>query len=142
MYATVQDCIERRGKDAIRLLEDVKGAEQPAYTGLEAALADASAEIDAYLGARHRLPLGPVPELVRRLCVEIGVYRRSEDAGILTDERSKRYGDAIRLLKDIAAGKASLGMADPDPPARAERPAVRVASSPRVLTRHATRGVL
>ena len=142
MYASLQDCIDRRGGDAVLLLQDVKGADPPAYTELETALRDASEEIDAYLGSRHGLPLDPVPELVRRLCVEIAVYRRSEDAGILTNERSRRYDDAVRLLKDIAAGRASLGAEDPDPPTEAAGQVVAVDSDPRVLSRETLRGIV
>ena len=142
MHATVQDCIDRRGGKAIRLLADVKGADPAAYTLLEKALVDASEEIDAYVGARHELPLEPVPTLVVRLCVEMAVYRRSEGAGLRTKERRQRYDDAVRLLRDIQSGRASLGVRDPDPPAAAESPAVEFSGPGRVMTRESLRGIL
>ncbi len=142
MYATVTDCIARLGAEAVLLLEDVKGAGTPAYSQLESALADASEEIDAYIGARHELPLDPPPRLLVRLCVEIAAYRRSNGLGQSTDDETRRYEGAVRLLKDIAAGKASLGAADPDPPAAAESPGVLAEAAPRVFERAAAKRML
>ena len=142
MYASIQDCIDRRGEESLRELADDPHAHALAWSGLEAALDDATDEIDAYVGARHELPLDPVPRVLQRLCVEIGIYRRADSADRGTEEMRKRYEDAIRLLKDIQSGRASLGVADPDAPARAESPAVSIDSSPRVMTRESLRGVL
>lgn len=142
MYASVQDCIDRRGEENLRPLADDPHAETLAWDELEAALEDASDEIDAYVGARRELPLDPVPRVLQRLCVEIGIYRRADSADRGTEEMRRRYGDGIRLLKDIQAGKASLGPADPDPPARAESPAVSVESNPPVMARKGLQGVL
>lgn len=143
-YATVQDCIDRRGgEEPLRELADDPHADTLAWGALERALEDASDEIDAYVGARHDLPLDPVPRLLVRLCVDIGVYRRAADADQSTDERRRRYEDALGLLRDFQAGRASLGAADPDPPAEAEAPAVTVdAAGPRVMTRQSLRGML
>lgn len=140
MYASVDDVENRLGGDAVAMLSDVKGGSS--HTLLEQALRDASEEIDAYIAARHPLPLDPVPKLLVRLCVEIAVYRRSEDAGLSTDERAKRYEAAVRMLRDISAGRASLGSADPDPPAKAAGPVAQAQSAPRVLEREDTRGML
>ena len=142
MYASVQDCIDRRGEESLRELADDPHADALAWSALEEALDDATDEIDAYVGARHELPLEPVPRVLKRLCVEIGVYRRADAAAQSTKEMRTRFEDGIRLLKDIQSGKASLGIADPDPPARAESPAVSVESSERAMTRKGLQGVL
>ena len=142
MYATVQDCVDRRGEESLRELADDPHADTLAWSGLEEALGDASDEIDAYIGARHELPLEPVPRVLQRLCVEIGIYRRADSADRGSEEMRKRYEDGIRLLKDIRSGKASLGIADPDPPARAESPSASFDAPARVLTRDSLRGVL
>ena len=142
MYATVQDCIDRRGEEGLRELADDPHADELAWSSLELALADASDEIDAYVGAQHALPLDPAPRLLVRLCVEIGVYRRAAEADVGTDKRRQRYEDALALLKNIEAGKASLGAGDPDPPAEADDPAVEFVSAPRELTRESLRGLV
>ena len=136
-YATVQDCIDRSGGRAVERLQDGDGANKP----LERALDDASDEIDMYLGARHQLPLDPVPRALLRLCVEIALYRAAADAARLTDEARQRYEDAIRLLKDIEAGKASLGSRDPDPPAQADSAGASFEAPERVMTRESLRGL-
>lgn len=141
-YATVQDCIDRLGSEAVLLLADAKGADPPAYEALETALVDAAAEIDAYVGARHEVPLDPVPVLAKRLSVDIAAYRRSPSAGPATKEREKRYEDAVRLLRDVADGKVSLGARDPDPPAESDGAAVSIEAAPRVMTRTGLRGIL
>lgn len=142
MYASVQDCIDRRGEESLRELADDPHADTLAWSGLEEALEDAGDEIDAYIGARHRLPLEPAPRVLTRLCVEIGVYRRADTAARSTDEMRARFGDCIRLLKDIQSGKASLGIADPDPPAEADSPSVSVEAAPRALTRRSLEGIV
>ena len=142
MYATAQDCIDRRGEEALRELADDPHADPLAFDALEVALGDASDEIDAYVGARHSLPLEPVPRLLQRLCVDIGIYRRAESADQATAEQRTRYEDGIRLLRDIQSGRASLGVSDPDSPASAADPGVQFQADPRVLTRESLRGIL
>lgn len=142
-YATVADCIARRGEDAVRMLADDPHTDgTPAYTALEAALGDASSEIDSYIAARHPLPLDPVPQLLVRLTVDIGIHLRAASEDVGTEERSRRYENAVRTLKDIAAGRASLGAADPDPPAAGEAPSVEFDATPRVMTRDSLRGLV
>ena len=137
-YASVQDCIDRRGERAVGVLRDPEGTDGP----LERALADAAAEIDAYIGARHDVPLDPVPAIVQLACVDIGMYRAASDAARLTDEARRRYDDASRLLRDVARGVISLGARDPDPPASATSPAVLLDAPPRVMTRKSLKGIL
>lgn len=141
-YATVRDCLDRQSEDSLRELADDPQAETLAWSALERALEDATDEIDAYVGARHDLPLETVPRLLVRLCVEIGVYRRALHSDARIEENRRRYEDAVRLLDSIRSGGAGLGVADPDPPAEAESPAVSVESAPRVMTRRSLRGIL
>jgi len=143
-YATVADCTARRGAAAVRLLADNPHASgEPSYTALEACLEDAASEIDSYLAVRHALPLpAPVPRLLVRLNVDIGIHLRSASADVRTNERKERYETAIATLRDLAAGRSSLGAADPDPPAPAAGPAVQFDAAPRVMTRDSLRGVL
>ena len=54
-----------------------------------------------------------------RLAVDIAVYRLAAEADTGTDERRKRYQDAVALLERIASGEASLGLPSPGAPSRA-----------------------
>lgn len=137
-YATVSDCTARRGSRAVEVLQDKAGTDGP----LERALDDASAEIDGYVGARHALPLDPVPRILVSLCVDLAFCRAASDAARLTDEDRRRHEGAVRLLRDISRGAVSLGAKDPDPPAEAASPAASVESAPRVMTRSSLRGIL
>lgn len=135
-YAVVQDCIDRRGDRAVAVLQDKDGGNGP----LELALADASAEIDGYVGARHTLPLDPAPAILTAACVDIAMYRAAADAAKLSDVARKRYKDAVRLLQDVSRGTVSLGAKDPDPPASAAKPGVEFDARPRLMTRESLRG--
>jgi phage gp36-like protein len=103
---------------------EVVGAAEDAV--IARACAEAGAEIDGYLGRRYRLPLAAVPEHLTAIAVDIAVYRMANTHDRLSDEISKRYENARKTLRDIADGKAGLGLAEPaagdgtPPPASAE----------------------
>jgi len=108
-YATVADLVARYGEQEIIQLTDRAGTGVIDAAVANAALADATAEIDAYLSRRWQLPLASTPALIRQLCCEIARYRLWEDQA--SDEVRRRYEDAVRLLRDLAAGRADLGEA-------------------------------
>lgn len=94
IYATHADIIAAYGEDALWVADrDDDALVDEGVTA--AALEGASAEIDAYLAARYPLPLAEAPLVLRRPCVDIAVYRLSGDGGALTDEKRRRYEDAI-----------------------------------------------
>lgn len=112
-YADLAALEARYGQDAILLVAD-RDQDGVIDAGvIEQATADATAEIDSYVGALHRLPLASVPEVLVRLCCDIALYRLSAEAGSGTEEKRKRYEDAVALLRRIASGEVSLGMPTP-----------------------------
>lgn len=85
------------------------------YTGavvdavLSRAIADADAEIDGFVGARYALPLcEPVPAVLVPIACDIARYRLYDDA--VPEIVRQRYEDAVSRLKDIAAGRLTLGI--------------------------------
>lgn len=111
MYATRSDITEKYGDDA---LYPAAGPDGTIDDGkITAALEAATAKADSYLGSRHGLPLASVPALLTACCVDIAVYEMTNTADTLTDAIEKRYKDAISWLKDISAGRASLGLPTP-----------------------------
>lgn len=112
MYCTQQDIIDRYGEDELIVAadrdSDGEADEDIVLKGLE----DASEEIDTYLGGRYSLPLSPAPGILKRLCVDMALYHMSSPPSI-TDEKRRRYEDAIKLLTKISEGKVTLGSDDP-----------------------------
>lgn len=73
-----------------------------------AALADAAAEIDAYLGARYQTPFAaPIPGVIQRIAGDIA-RARLHSAGAVPDAVAGALTDARRTLRDLADGRASL----------------------------------
>ncbi|MDH5185171.1 MAG: DUF1320 domain-containing protein [Gammaproteobacteria bacterium] len=112
-YATAQDIIDRYGNDQLLLIADRDGDGLVDAAVVDQALADASAEIDAYLATRYELPMAPVPTVLVRVCVDIVMYRLAADADMATEEKRIRFDDVITLLSRISTGKVSLGVVTP-----------------------------
>ena len=121
-YATVADMLARFGERELIALtdKDENAAIQPAR--IERALADAQALVDGYVGVVYRLPLkgcvkpqtapgaaieyAPPPQLTRIAC-DVARYYLHDDLAP-EHEVFRRYTDATRQLKAIAAGEAQL----------------------------------
>ncbi len=131
MYASQQDMIDRYGPDALLAATDLDGV--VAADRVANAIADASDEIDSYVGKRYSLPLVSVPRVLSRLTVDIAVYRMADEAS-QTEEKRKRYEDAVKLLDSIAKGKVSLGLEADTDTSPAEQ-MVEMASQPRQMHR-------
>lgn len=110
-YLTPDALKTRLGNDELIALADLNRDGTPDTDVVQRALDDASAEIDVYLGQRYAVPLSTTPAIVTRLCADIARYRLYDDRPL--DEVKARYEAANQLLRDIAAGKASIGLPDP-----------------------------
>ena len=115
-YATRQDLLNRFGVDEAL---DLAGADE---ARIEAALADAAAQIDAALAAAYRLPLtsGPWPRLVAIAC-DLARARLYDD--VSSAEVSARADHARATLVRLAAGEEALLDADGRPLSRRDRAA-------------------
>ncbi len=114
-YATQADLETRFGADEVLQLVDRDGDGEADEGVVAGALAEAAAEIDAYLAGRYPLPLATTPGVLARLACDIARYRLYID--VAPEEVRKRYEDARRLLEGIAAGRVSLGLPAPAPAA-------------------------
>lgn len=137
-YATAQDCIDRYGQDLLLILADRNGDGTVDSDVLDRALEDADSEIDGYLGSRYDLPLPSPPPILKRLAVDLALYRLSSEADQLTEERRTRYTDATKFLMSIAKGEITLGRPDPEPPTVHQ---VRTQGQQRRFTRSSMRGL-
>jgi len=107
-YATKQDLIDRFGNTELAQLTDRTNGTTIDDTVLGKALADADAQIDAYISVTHTLPLSPVPATLVRIAGDIARYYLYEDRA--TEQVKERFNEAIAFLKNVAAGKAGLGV--------------------------------
>lgn len=107
-YATLDDLVLAFGEQTIIDLTD--RADPPAGS-MDAAVAsraleDATADINSYLGVRYATPVSVQRELLRACCCDIARYRLCGER--VTDEVHARHENAMRWLRDIAAGRALL----------------------------------
>ncbi|EGV36380.1 gp436 family protein [Neisseria weaveri] len=112
-YAVMADMVARFGELEVIQLTD---RNQDGYIDEDVAavaLADATAEIDAYLG-RFKRPFTDVPPILKRLCCDIARYRLTAANGVLiTEEIRNRYKiDVLDLLRAMAKGEVQLGVDD------------------------------
>jgi len=107
-YATPKDVLDRHPLQRIAEVTD-QDAEKVQKRRVGVAVEDASSEIDSYIGKVYPLPLASPPPVLKRICVDIAVYRMMSllDKESVEDAR-RRYEDAIKWLQDIAAGLVEL----------------------------------
>lgn len=112
-YATVKDIVARFSELEVIQLTDRNQDGLIDEDVAAVALADATAEIDAYLG-RFKRPFTDVPPILKRLCCDIARYRLTAANGVLiTDEIRNRYKiDVLDLLRAMAKGEVQLGVDD------------------------------
>jgi phage gp36-like protein len=111
IYATRSDIEALYGADELRgvlnLARDgVFGDED--IVRIDQALSESAGQIDAYIGARHSLPLPLVPEVLRAFAIDMAIYRLALRNGRPRDELRTRYEDAVKFLIAVSTGKASL----------------------------------
>lgn len=80
---------------------------------MDEAIADATAEIDSYIGQRYSLPLATVPGVLKRYAGTIARYHLHDDSE--HEHVRQRYQDTLKALGRIASGELDLGL--PQPPA-------------------------
>ena len=103
-YATLQMLTDRVGLPMLVMLTD-RAAEPTGVVDqavLTRALTDADALIDGYLAGRYSLPLAVVPALIADIAQAVTLWKlhsAEPEAKVKAD-----YDEAIRRLKDIAAG--------------------------------------
>lgn len=134
-YASQQDLIDRFGEQELIRLTDRADPPSDAIDAdiVTRALEDADADINAYLVRQHTLPLDPVPRLVLNLACDIARYKlHAEHAPEQVEERHK---SALKMLTDLATGKASLGDDDPGAALPNQNSGPQVNAPPRTFSR-------
>lgn len=133
-YAAEQDLIQRFGQYEIEQLALTNDGTQDANR-IQAALTDATAEINSYLGQRYQVPVATPSPVLQAACCDIARYQLY--AAQATEEVTQRYQQRIAWLRDVASGKASLGIAERE--ASGSTLAVATQSGGRVFSRDTLR---
>lgn len=130
-YATQADMLERFGEQELVQLTDRHDGQLNVVDAvvLDKALATAEAEIDAYVGMRHALPLASVSARLVGLACDIARYHLYIHAA--PDIVAERYQEALKFLRAVAAGEVSLGLEE----AAAPLGLVEYVTSPRLFSR-------
>lgn len=112
-YCTQTDILgQMEEAELIRLTDDANDGVVD-VTKVAAAIAGADTLIDSYCGTRYVVPFTTVPGLIRDLSVDMAIYNLCTRRRGASEDRKARYNSAIARLKDIQAGKSSLGENDP-----------------------------
>jgi len=106
-YTTLSALIDRYGEAELIQLTDRAGTGEVDEAIIDRAIADAGAEIDAYLAQRVTLPLDPVPEVLGRFASVMARYYLYNEAP--TELVQTQYNAAVAFLRDVARGLVSLG---------------------------------
>ncbi len=125
-------CADRDGDDVVDVVDGIDVVTRNCTL--------AQGVCEGYLG-KYKLPLDPVPGSVRDAATSIAMYRLSSWSDTLTDDKRKRFEDAISWLKDVAAGKAALVDDGVEPELKVKAP-IRMSAEPREFTRSKLGGIL
>jgi len=116
-YCEQADILEQVDEDVLIQLTDDADAGEVDNDKVTRAIADADAEIDGYCGSRYSVPFSTVPDMIRKLSVDISVFNLYARRMGAPEDRKLRYDNAVRYLKDVSKGYASLGVQPvPDAP--------------------------
>jgi len=109
-YSTIEDLKTRVGVETLAELTDRDGLGEINETVAESAIADADGIIDAYCAQAGKVvPLTPVPALVTGFSADMATHLLYSRKGLKVESRASAYNDAIKFLRDVASGKATLG---------------------------------
>ncbi len=143
-YATIAEftaSIPRRDLIALTDLDDGLGAVDDAR--IQAALDDASAEIDSYIAKAvtdlARIQADP-PRILKTICRDLALHRLYVNIGHSMEARKSLRDDAVAFLKSVSRGDAALGDGGSLAPEITTPGAAMTDGADRQLTRESLRG--
>ncbi len=138
MYCDLTELRIRFGLDEINQLIDPDGT-GPDESIAQAELSTASASIDSYLAGRYTLPLTAAPVILTGICADLTRYALYRNG--VPELVKERYLAAVRWLRDVADGKASLGLSASQATPAADA-AIEIKSGGNVWHRDASKGFI
>jgi phage gp36-like protein len=117
IYCDQDDIVARITLDLLIQMSD--DSVPPANVGtvvLGAIIAEVGEIIDGHLRDRYILPLSPIPTLLTSIACNLVIYklwaRRPETHGEAPKSVVAEHKDALAMLRQIQAGKLTLGITD------------------------------
>lgn len=119
-YCTLASILERIPEKVVIQLTDDDRLGAVDQVKVDAAIARAEGEIDAWCGGRYAVPFATVPPVIAELAADLAVYHLyARKVEKIPETRVDGWKNAVRLLEKISEGKVSLGVAQLPPPAPA-----------------------
>jgi phage gp36-like protein len=116
-YCTLADIFERLPEKVVIQLTDDDRLGVVDQVKVDAAIARADKEIDAWCGTRYSVPFASPPAVLREISADLAVYHLyARKVDKIPETRADGQKNALRLLEKISEGKVSLGV-DQLPPA-------------------------
>jgi len=138
-YCTQADILDQVDENELILYTDDANEGEIDADVVAAAIDKADALIDAYLAARYSVPVDPVPAVLAGLCVDIAVFNLAARRNRESDSVRRRYEDAVKFLKDVAAGKAVIAGVTPAS-GSGSRDHAKIEGDTRIFTRDKMKG--
>lgn len=106
-YCTVAEMTARFGEIELAQLTDLEDRETVNDATVQAAITDASGEIDSYLSGRYALPItDAMPDMLRAGCMDLARYRLYDDHP--PDVVKARRADFVTWLNRVALGHVQV----------------------------------
>lgn len=106
-YCTVAEMTARFGEIELAQLTDLEDRETVNEATVQAAITDASGEIDSYIGGRYALPMtDAVPDMLRAGCMDLARYRLYDDHPL--EVVKERRANFVTWLNRVAMGHVQL----------------------------------
>ena len=113
-YATRNDLIAYYGSDEVNRVAAMGSDDDASSELLDAVISDASDEVDTYIGGRYSLPLESIPKILKSKCLALAWHTLHRKVG--NDVAMVEADNARRWLRDVASGKATLGLDSAEQP--------------------------
>lgn len=147
MYCTVEDL--KRQVPAEKLY-DLAAAEDGLDTDVvNTAITDAAAEINGYAGKQYPVPFTAVPDIIRKIAVDIALYNLFSRRGFDPEGTPQdgvillRYKAAVQFLQNLAKNIVVLDVTDGsanDTADMSHYAKMKIKNEPRIFTRRKMRG--
>lgn len=143
MYTTLDDILGViPQRELIQLTDDAIPPAAVNQAVVDQAMAAADTLVNGYIGDRYSIPFTGVPELLKTIALDVVVYRLylRRKKGDPPEGIKAAYDNSLKLLRDVQAGKLSLGVTaagEAVPQSSGSTPSIT--SSPRLCSRDSLR---